>query len=822
MEKNYNFLEREKHWQEFWQKEEIYKFDPKAKGEIFSIDTPPPYVSAAHLHVGHAMSYTQAEFVVRYMRMNGYNVFYPMGFDDNGLPTERYVEKKHKIDKSKISREDFVKLCKKETEEGGKVYRDLFKSLGISVDWSLLYTTISEHSQRTAQRSFIDLYKKGLLARKDEPVIWCPFCQTALSQADLDDEESKTKLNYIKFKFDDGSDALIATTRPELIPACAALYVNSNDKRYKKYIGKKAIVPIFNYEVPIMADDEVDLEYGTGLMQVCTWGDTEDIKRWKDDKLETREAITPDGKMTKLAGKYAGMKIAEARKTIIDDLEKEGLLTKQEDLEHTRNVHERCKTVAEYIQTPQWFINVVDQKKTWDKRGKEIKWYPQFMKTKYDAWVEGLKWEWCISRQRYYGVPFPVWYCADCNEVLLPEDKDLPVDPREQKDVITECSKCGSKNINAEEDVMDTWMTSSVTPFINAFWQESKDKNLMEKIYPMTLRIQAFEIIRTWLFYTVVKSHYHTDSLPWRDVMISGWGLDEKGKKMSKSLGNFVEPEGVIEKYSADALRYWAAGANLGQNIRYVEEEVKVGKRTIIKIWNASRFVFSHLEDYKHSEKFDIKKLHSEDKWLLHNLQEVLANYHKNFSEYEYSRAKEKLDRFFWHDLADYYLEMAKHRLYNPDQYGADSREAAQWTLYTVLLAVIKMYAPLMPYITEEVYQSYFAGKESGPSTRSSAPRSGSFESIHLSQMPQVDKKMIDKKLAEEFSDVVDIIAAVRKYKTEKQISMKKEIGKMVIDSKNKELEKYFDLIKAVMSINEVEFGKAEVEVNKDVKIKFD
>ena len=283
--------------------------------------------------------------------------------------------------------------------------------------------------------------------------------------------------------------------------------------------------------MPISSDDEVDPEFGSGLMQVCTWGDTEDIRRWKDDKLETRIAITPDGKMTDLAGKYKGMDMVSARQAIIKELEEEGLLVKQEFLTHACNVHERCKTVAEYIQTPQWFIKVVDLKKEWVERGQELKWYPQFMKTKYDAWVEGLKWDWCISRQRYYGVPFPVWYCEDCSEVLLPEDKGLPVDPRGQKEIIVECSKCKSKNIKPEEDVMDTWMTSSLTPLINASWLYPKDETLMDKIYPMTLRVQAFEIIRTWLFYTTVKSHFHTDSLPWRDVMISGWGLDEKGKK---------------------------------------------------------------------------------------------------------------------------------------------------------------------------------------------------------------------------------------------------------------------------------------------------
>jgi valyl-tRNA synthetase len=349
-------------------------------------------------------------------------------------------------------------------------------------------------------------------------------------------------------------------------------------------------------------------------------------------------------------------------------------------------------------------------------------------------------------------------------------------------------------------------MTSSLTPLINAYWQYSHQENLMDKIYPMTLRVQAFEIIRTWLFDTVVKSHFHTNSLPWREVMISGWGLDQDGKKMSKSLGNFIEPEGVIEKYSADALRYWAAGANLGQNLRYNEEEVKVGKRTMIKIWNASRLVLSHLENYEHDEKFNLSQLQNEDKWILHQLQKTLETYHKNFTVYEYSKAKSALDDFFWHDFADNYLEIVKHRLYNPDQSNQESKAAAQWTLYTLLLSILKMYAPIMPYITEEIYQLYFREKES-------------CKSIHVSRLPEIDARLINDQLAEEFSAVVVIIAAVRKYKSEQNVSMKKELAKMTIETKNKSLEKYFGLLKAVMSIKEVEFGRGEIEVNGGVSI---
>ena len=807
LDKKYNFSEAEKKWQDFWAEKEIYKFHPEQKGKIFSVDTPPPYVSAAHLHVGHAMSYTQAEFVVRYKRMRGFNVFYPMGFDDNGLPTERFVEKKYKIDKNKITKKEFVDLCLKETAEGGKVYKDFFTKLGISVDWSLLYSTINEHSQRIAQKSFIDLYKKGEVKYENIPVIWCPYCQTALSQADLDDQEQNTKLNYINFQFTDNTTALIATTRPELIPACVALYTNSQDKRYGKYIGQKARVPLFDYEVPVLADDNVDPEFGTGLMMVCTWGDGEDVERWRHDKLETKAVINKDGRLSEVAGPYQGLNIKQARERILEDLKNKNLLVKQEDVNNVVNIHERCGTIAEFIITPQWAIKVADKKKDWTKRGKELNWFPEFMKSKYDAWVEGLKWDWTISRQRYYGVPFPVWHCQDCQTVMLPNEDQLPVDPVQTPELISECYQCGGGNVVPEKDVMDTWMTSSVTPLINAYWKYGEDKNLMDKIYPMTLRVQAFEIIRTWLFYSVVKGHYHTDSLPWRDAMISGWGLDEQGKKISKSLGNFIDPQKIIDNYSADSLRFWAASANLGQNLRYNEEEVKIGKKTVNKIWNAAKFVISHLENYTPA-KVDLKILDNADKWILHRLNQVLENYIKAFDVYEYSQAKKEVNSFFWNDFADYYLEFVKYRVYNDQEKNSDSFQAAQHTLYTCLNTIIKMYAPIMPFITEEIYQEFFKKFDQK-------------ESIHLSTLPTVDKKLIDNNFSQNFADVIAIVDAVRKYKSSNTLALNAEIDTLTIDSKahQKFLEKQTEFFSKVLNIKNITFGPAEEIVNAEVKI---
>ena len=793
LEQKYNPLEREEKWRKFWEETGIYKHNPAHPGEIFSVDTPPPYISAAHLHAGHAMSYTQAEFVVRYKRMRGFNVFYPMGFDDNGLPTERFVEKKYNVDKAKITRSEFIKLCLDETEAGAKVYKDFFSRLGISVDWSLLYSTIDPRSQFVAQKSFLDLYKKNLVDYRKEPVIWCPNCRTALSQADLDDAEQDTFLNFINFEFEDGEVAPIATTRPELIPACVALYTNSKDSRFAKYIGKKARLPLVDRLVPVLADDDVEPEFGTGLMMVCTWGDSEDVSRWKRDNLDTIELIQQNGKLSEAGGKYSGMNISDARAAILADLESLGKVVKKDPLHNTVNVHERCGKTVEFIMAPQWFIKVVDNKDVWQKRGNELSWNPPYMKQIYDSWVNGLQWDWCISRQRFYGVPFPLWHCAKCGEIIVAHEKDLPLDPREAKAPVNACPKCKSSELEPESDVMDTWMTSSLTPMINGRWGMSDD--IMNKVFPMSVRVQAFEIIRTWLFYSIVKAEYHEKSLPWKEVMISGWGLDQQGRKISKSLGNFVDPDTIIKKYSADAVRFWSAGATLGQNLRYNEDEIKVGQRTITKLWNASKFIISSLDGFNPKQK--VEKLELSDSWVLSQLNATIKEYIKAFDSYDYAKAKETLNQFFWNVLCDNYLEMVKVRTYSADD---PTRAAAQETLYTCLLQVLKLYAPLMPFISEEIYQGYF--KEFCKD-----------ESIHISKIENEDKKLIDEKLDSEFKDVLEIISFVRGYKSQNALALNSEIKKINIactNEKEKSLQHFIDLLKTLLHINEIEFIKAD------------
>lgn len=782
MEKTYDFKKREKIWRTFWQKEKIYQFDEKSKKPFFSTDTPPPYVSAEHLHTGHIMSYAQAEFIVRFKRMQGFNVFYPMGFDDNGLPTERYVEKRYNLDKSKISRREFIKKCLEETKIGAENYRHLWNLLGISVDWSKTYSTINEHCRKIAQWSFLDLVKKNLIYRAEKPIMWCPTCQTAVSQADLEDKEKETNFVYIKAQTEQNEPVVFATTRPELLPSCVGISVHPQDKRYQKLIGQTVIMPITKARIKITTDEMIDPEFGTGIVYFCSSGDRQFLEWENRHPIKNKiYLLNINGKMNEKAGMYQGLTVLETRKKIIEDLKKLNAIAKIEKLRHVVNTHDRCNTDIEYVNSKQWFIRLLETKKEFLKRGNELNWFPKFMKQRYVDWVENLQWDWCISRQRYYGVPFPVWYCEKCQEVILPNERDLPVDPKEEKPKTKTCPKCDSKEFIGEKDVMDTWMTSSLTPIIGA--RLIKDKKIQKKLYPATLRPQAFEIIRTWLFYTIVKSHYHDNTLPFRDVMISGHGLDEKGRKISKRLGNYTDPQKIISQYGADALRYWATGAKLGKNMRYSSKEIKKGKRTATKIWNASRLAISHLENFIPQKNFELQE--PTDIWLVNELEKTIKQTTEHFENYEYSKARDVIDRFFWHSFCDNYLEFIKHRLYGQND------EQAKNTLYITLLSILKLYAPILPFITEEIYQLFFRKIEKD-------------KSIHLSSWPKSNKSfVVSASQIKEFETVLKIIARIRKHKAKQNISMAQEIKEYKI--RNKVIvEKYGEMLKKVMRIKQI------------------
>ena len=706
---------------ELWEAGDIYAYDQDGQGPVFSVDTPPPYVSAAHLHVGHAMSYSQPDFIVRYRRMRGERVFYPIGFDDNGLPTERYVEQAYGVRAVDMPRSEFVALCLAETQRTAARYEDLWRRLGLSLDWSLRYSTIDRRCQRTAQTSFIALHRAGHLRRAQDPILWCPEDRTSLAQADVEDLERTSRLHTIRFSGPDGRELLIATTRPELLPACVALYHHPDDDRYAGL--ERAVVPLFGYEVPVLADTDVDPEYGTGLMMVCTFGDSEDVLRWRRDHLDLRLVIEPDGRLGPLAGEFAGLQVTQARSAVVRALTEAGLLVDSVPVRQVVGVHERCQTPVEFQIRPQWFIAVREHADRFRARAAELEWIPAFMRRRLEDWIDGLKWDWNITRQRRYGVPFPVWFCAACDQPVLADLGDLPVDPLSDKPPVSACPACGSQDLAGDPDVMDTWMTSSLTPQINDGWaMDGTDPALA----PMSLRVQAFEIIRTWLFYSVVQSELLFGRVPWRTALISGWGLNEQGRKLSKrelaaSDGfNRYVPDDVMDSYGADALRLWATKGRIGTDLRYNEKDIRTGRKFAVKLWNVGRFLALNLDGFTPGGTAGRLAVppgerNIVDRWLLSHLADAVDAATAAFEGYDYMQAHQAASRMFWSIYCDRYLEMIKDRL-EPRGPGtpASDADSARQTLWESFRVLLGLFAPFAPFITEHMYQQFYRGDDGG------------------------------------------------------------------------------------------------------------
>jgi valyl-tRNA synthetase len=769
----YDFREAEPRLARFWSENNTYAFDSSGVGPAFTIDTPPATVSG-QLHLGHCYSYTQADVIARYHRMRGERVFYPMGFDDNGLPTERFVEKTIGHKATELGREAFIDACLKLTEQTEDRFEQLWRRLGLSVDWRYRYSTISPTARRVSQWSFIQLYQSGRAYAQLAPTLWCPECQTAIAQAEVNDATLPTQFSTLAFRLANGGILPIATTRPELLPACVAIFVHPQDARYAHLIGTSASIEIdassddARIEVPILADELADPTKGTGAVMCCTFGDSTDVRWWHTHQLPLRAAIGRDGRMTAVGGAYAGLPIAEARKRILHDLAERGFLLGQETIEHNVGVHERCDTPVEYLQTRQWFIRILDEKERLLEAGRKIAWYPEHMRTRYEHWVEHLQWDWCISRQRYFGVPFPAWTCRACGKTLLATWEQLPVEPLSDRP-LTPCD-CGSTDFEPEPDVMDTWATSSCTPLILGGWPvEYNDPAWFAQHFPSSLHPQAHDIIRTWAFYTIVKSLNHTGEIPWRALMISGHGLSAERRKISKSKAHKeAGPMEVIEQESADAMRYWATAVRTGADSPFNTETIANGRRLVTKLWNASRFGGSRLEDFKlefAGEETLPASLLPTDRWLLSRLARTIAYATKELDGYEYATARMEVERFFWSDLCDNYLELAKARLYSEP---GPERYAAQWSLYHVLLTVLKLLAPHLPYVTEEIYQGLFRQWDGAVS-------------IHRTCWPAEQSTWIDFKAEETGKMLLELLRQVRRYKAEKGLSVGAEIDSLKI-----------------------------------------
>jgi len=756
--KNYQPDEIEPRLEEFWQEARIYHFDPQAKGPVYSIDTPPPTVSG-HLHLGHVYSYSHADFIARFMRMNGKQVFYPMGFDDNGLPTERLVEKRYGITAAKVGREIFIQKCLEVSQEAEQDYRALWQRLGLSIDWRYTYRTIDDLSRRTAQLSFLEFYQRNLAYRQKAPSIWCPECRTAIAQAELNDLERDSEFVTLPFFLPEGKTLPIATTRPELLAACVAVFVHPEDIRYKNLPGMQARVPFYGQQVPIFADIAVDPTKGTGAVMCCTFGDQTDMAWWYACKLPLIEAIDRDGKMTEVTGPLEGLRIPQARQQIKQILQEKALILERQPTRQSIRVHERCDTPVEILVAMQWFVRILDHKQSLLEAGSQVHWHPEHMHARYQAWVENLNWDWCISRQRYYGVPFPVWYCQACGLVRLAEEDQLPVDPL--VDQPRQACTCGSTTFTPDLDIMDTWATSSMSPQIVGKWLT--DPELYRRIFPMSLRPQAHEIIRTWAFYTIVKSYLHFGEIPWKDALISGWGLAGEGTgKISKSRGGGpMPPLEMIQRYSADAVRYWAASTSPGKDAVISEEKIQAGSRLATKLWNVARFSEPFLADsplpFTEANRLVFTPA---DRWILSRMQQVVQRVTEAFAGYDYNSAKNEAENFFWQELADNYIEMAKQRLYDA---SAPGHNAACFTLRAVLLTVLKLFAPVLPYVTEAIFEPLFSKQEKAIS-------------IHRAGWPEPLEKLIDLQAVETGEILVSIATAVRRNKSERNISLGSEL----------------------------------------------
>lgn len=728
--------EIEDRWRRKWQEMNLYAFRMDDR-PVYSMDIPPPTISGS-LHMGHAFSYPHQDFVARYKRMRGFNVYYQFGFDDNGLPTEKFTEKATGRKGKNTPLSEFIGLCKTHSEQAEEKMVDLFMKLGISSDFSDYYRTISESSVRISQKAFIDLAKSGRAYSAIGPTIKCPVCGTAISQIELKDKKFRT--DFVHLRFGSGDTTIeIATTRPEMLAACVAVFVNPGDSRYSKMIGRTISVPVYNHSVPVIADDFVRTDVGTGAEMVCTFGDQNDMYLWRKHSLPARMIITPEGTIDDSRGPLSGLRINDARKAVIERLKSDGYVMGIERIEHSVNVHERCDTPVEIGIEKQWFIRVLDIIPQLLESGSRINWIPPHMKVRYENWINGLKWDWCISRQRFYGVPFPVWYCRDCGEIMYADESELPVDPRTAPP--RKCQKCGSENTTGDSDIMDTWATSSLSPKISL-----SRHSLQENEYPMDMRFQAHDIISTWTFTTILRALIHDGNIPWKNILLSGIVSDPTGAKMSKSRGNITDPEEVMQQYGADALRFWASSSLPWDDIRFKEQEIVRGRRTIIKMHNAARLLVMHAEN---AGVHDITGSGSTKyaRWILKKYSELLARVTPLMDDYMFSKARTEMDSFFWNVYCDHYLEIIKHI----SRSGGGGKDDVLNAGFYVILQLLKMYSPLIPFTTEEIY--------------SSLPAANRKESIHLESWPESAELEEYSEAEAEIDYVTGIVSLIRSEK---------------------------------------------------------
>ena len=765
---DYNQKAFEEKWQKKWQGMNIYHFDFTSNKEPYSIDVPPRYASGP-LHAGHAVHYTHIDFAARYKRMRGYNVFFPLCFDVNGIPIEERVERQLNITRKDIKRHEFTKLCSEFAQKNIATMTNQFIRLGESMDSSIYYQTDAEYYRRITQISFIELFKKGHIYKGEFPVNWCPRCMTAMADAEVIYTDRTTKLNTIKFYFtkqpdehllkfhgvgkdSHGAYIEIATTRPEMLAACQIVAVHPTDERAPWLVGQSVkLPPDYTKEVKIVEDDAVDPEFGSGLVMICTVGDKEDLNWVFKYKLPLEMSIDEEGKMTEITGKYKGMKIEDARKAIIEDMKRDGVLLKQKPLAQNVGVCWRCKTPVEFINATQWFLKTIPFKQLVLDSSDAMQWYPRFMKIRLEDWVNSLEWDWVISRQRYFATPIPLWECENCDEVVLARQEDCYVDPTIDKPPVETCPICGG-SLKGCEDVFDTWMDSSISPLYNTFWH--RDEKKFKQLYPMSLRPQAHDIIRTWAFYTILRCTLLTDTEPFENIMMGGFILSEDGTPMHASLGNVIDPLHVIDEYGTDAFRCYAASCALGEDNPFRRKDVVRGTKLLRKLWNVQQFIGKIVKDGKPKKP---KKVQDIDQWILTKYSKLVNTCTMQMDMFDYSQAMKAIEYFLWHELADHYLEMIKGSLYKEENI-----ESIRYTLYTIGLGVVKLFAPFFPHIAEQIYFDFYKKLERDLS-------------IHISGWPE--PVLIEKEKEQAGETVKDYIAKIRAWKSEQGIALNAPIS---------------------------------------------
>ena len=908
----YDFKQAEQKWQKFWLESGVYQWrDDKPREQTFVIDTPPPTVSGI-LHMGHVFSYTQADFIARYQRMSGKDVFYPMGFDDNGLPTERLVEKVKKVRPTDVGREKFIEICQEVVAESEKEFEAFFNSIALSVDWRQKYETISAESRKISQLSFLDLFENENVYRKYQPMYWDWVDQTAIAQAEIEEKELQGYECYIPFGIMKASDwqagkrpdfaslekVNVMTTRPELLGACVALMVNPSDEA--KFKDAVAVSPLFNIVVPICFDEKVDKEKGTGFVMCCSWGDDTDKEWITKNNLAWRPLVGLNGRidiassdsnelvfaagqngegdyrisaisdknclnLAKTAEIFEKLKGAKLVRDIKNDnsakgkalnlLKEAGLLIANDKgetiISRTQMVKcaERSGSPVEIIPTYQWFIKLVDKKEQLKQKINECTWHPEYMKVRAEQWTDSLSWDWCISRQRYFGVPFPVWYrhwirgleekeidgekvfsisIMDAEFVtIVAKAEDIlvkPVDPLQDDDVPAEyeviqreekVAKIEDKEIARvkgfitkskidgkyyylvpETDVMDTWATSSVSPQLSSKGISSKyavDAERHKKLFPADMRPQAHEIIRTWAFYTIAKAMLHENTIPWHNLMISGWCLAEDKSKMSKSKGNVITPVPLVESKSSDVVRYWASTSHLGADTAYSEDVLKIGNKLVNKLWNATKFASINLAKLQPNAEVT----ETLDKWILTRLNKAIAKATEEFEQFEYCRARQAIEDFFWNDFCDNYLEMVKARSYDEKGEMPAAQQSALKAISICIDRTLRLFAPFVPHITEDLYNILSDGNQSIHSR-------GNWPKADLVQDENAEKIGIE---------TVAVLELVRKHKSEKAVSVKFPIKSLQVSSELDLSQVAYDL-KSVTSSDEISFAKGATSVD--------